>query len=236
MDFVDYEAIQRRLHKLGYNPGPIDGVRGRLTINAVKLFQAQNGLVVDGLVGPATYATLFGSTPAGRVSTIDQMPWMQEALRLVGLKEDTGLGSNPVLIDIAKALEIDYADDEIPWCGLFVGHCIGSSLPSEALPTLPLLARAWARFGVSCAPQIGAVLVFWRGSRNGSKGHVGFYHGEDATHFHVLGGNQSDTVNVSRIKRDRFLAARWPLTALAPSGQTVLAANNGQVQETDNEA
>lgn len=236
MAFVDYEIIQRRLHKLGYNPGPIDGVRGRLTINAVKLFQAQNGLVVDGLVGPATRAVLFDGTSAGKAASHDQMPWMQEAIRLIGLTEDRGAGSNPTLIDFGAALDIDYKNDDTPWCGLFVAHCIGSSLPNEALPTIPLLARAWRKFGISCAPQPGAVLVFWRGSPNGTKGHVGFYHGEDATHYHVLGGNQSDAVNVRRLDRARLLAARWPLTALAAAGHVTVAAANGEVADSVTEA
>jgi uncharacterized protein (TIGR02594 family) len=233
---VDYEAIQKRLHKLGYNPGPIDGVRGRLTINAIKLFQAQSGLVVDGIVGPATHAALFGGSSAGKAVAHDQMPWMQEAIRLIGLTEVRGPGSNPVLIDFGMALELDYKNDDTPWCGLFVAHCIGSSLPNEALPTTPLLARAWRKFGISCAPQLGAVLVFWRESPNSSKGHVGFYHGEDASHYHVLGGNQSDAVNVRRIERSRFLSARWPLTALAPTGQTSLASVDGQIEDSITEA
>lgn len=235
MDFVDYEAIQRRLHKLGYNPGPVDGIRGRLTINAVKLFQAHHGLVVDGLVGTSTYAMLFGSSAAGTASpTHDQMPWMQEAIRLIGLTEQPGPGSNPKLIAFGEALNIDYKSDDVPWCGLFVAHCVGSTLPSEGLPTSPLLAKAWRKFGIACTPQIGAILVFWREAPDSAKGHVGFYHGEDASHYHVLGGNQSDAVNIRRIGRDRFLAARWPLTALTPTGKTLLA--EGGVEPSITEA
>ena len=233
---VDYEAIQRRLHKLEYNPGPIDGVRGRLTINAIKLFQSQNDLVVDGLVGPNPRAALFRGSSPGIAVTHDLMPWMQEARRLIGLKEDVGPGSNPTLIDFGEALNIDYANDDVPWCGLFVAHCIGSSLPNEPLPTTPLLARAWRKFGQSCAPQSGAVLVFWRGSPDGIKGHVGFYEGEDPTHYHVLGGNQSDAVNVRRIERRRLLAARWPLSALAPTGQTLMASADNGVEASTTEA
>lgn len=236
IEVADYEAIQRRLHKLGYNPGPIDGVRGRLTINAVKLFQAQNGLVVDGLVGPATLAALLGAAVAEKVAPPDRTPWMHEAIRLIGLEETPGTASNVELVGFAQALDIDYASDDIPWCGLFVAHCIGSSLPNEGLPTLPLLARAWRKFGFSCPPQFGAVLVFWRGSPDGTLGHVGFYHGEDATHYHVLGGNQSDAVNIRRVERGRLLGARWPLTALPPSGQTTIAAAEGKISDSVKEA
>ncbi|MBP7242009.1 peptidoglycan-binding domain-containing protein [Amaricoccus sp.] len=44
----------QRLHKLGFNPGDVDGVRGRQTINAIKRFQESKGLVADGVVGRAT--------------------------------------------------------------------------------------------------------------------------------------------------------------------------------------
>jgi len=52
----------------------------------------------------------------------------------------------------------------------------------------------------------GAVLVF---ERPGG-GHVGFYVGEDATAYHVLGGNQGDAVTIARIAKDRCIARRWP--------------------------
>lgn len=47
--------IQRKLNELGYDSGAVDGVNGRLTKNAVRRFQAENGLkLVDGIVGIET--------------------------------------------------------------------------------------------------------------------------------------------------------------------------------------
>lgn len=46
--------IQGDLHSLGYNPGPKDGVMGKSTREAIKAFQRDNGLVVDGQPGPMT--------------------------------------------------------------------------------------------------------------------------------------------------------------------------------------
>lgn len=218
---ADWKKIQTRLTKLGYNPGPIDGIRGRKTTNAIKRFQERKFLVADGIVGPVTWRALFGPADGGETPTYDDMPWYDEAKRLIGTREISGSDSNEVILDWAEDLDIDYADDDIPWCGLFVAHCIGSTLGDEPLPDNPLGARRWMGFGQSVEPQLGSVLVFWRGSRNGWKGHVGFYHGEDRTHFHVLGGNQSNAVNVKRIPRDRLLGARWPISAGAPTGTTV---------------
>lgn len=41
-----------------HNPGPIDGVFGAKTDQAVKQFQARHGLLVDGIAGPQTFAKL----------------------------------------------------------------------------------------------------------------------------------------------------------------------------------
>lgn len=54
----EVEMLQRILFSIGYNPGPIDGIFGVLTQKAVMRFQANNGLVPDGIVGPKTYAVL----------------------------------------------------------------------------------------------------------------------------------------------------------------------------------
>jgi peptidoglycan hydrolase-like protein with peptidoglycan-binding domain/DNA invertase Pin-like site-specific DNA recombinase len=50
--------LQRRLRRLGVNPGPIDGRYGPLTQSAVERFQAKRGLPVDGIAGPQTLRTL----------------------------------------------------------------------------------------------------------------------------------------------------------------------------------
>jgi hypothetical protein len=63
-------AIQRRLNQVGCGPVAEDGVFGPETADAVELFQArsvdQHGspLLVDGSVGPMTWAALFGAVPA----------------------------------------------------------------------------------------------------------------------------------------------------------------------------
>jgi len=40
--------VQAGLVKLGYDPGPIDGVQGTMTTNAIKAYQRDNGLAQDG--------------------------------------------------------------------------------------------------------------------------------------------------------------------------------------------
>ncbi len=137
------------------------------------------------------------------------VPWLAEAERLKGLREVPGPGSNATITGWAKErggwIETFYTGDDIPWCGLFVAHCMHvARLPS---PKNPLAALAWSEWGRALSsPAPGAVLVF---KRPGG-GHVGFYVGEDAEALHVLGGNQSDAVCVTRIARERLIAVRWP--------------------------
>ena len=214
--------IQTALKTKGYDPGPIDGIRGRLTISAIKAFQAAHGLQVDGIAGPKTLAKLFpAGSPEGQAPLVPVAhSWMGEAVRLIGVTEDMSDDDNPLIIGWARDLDIDYNDDAIPWCGLFVAHCIGSQLTEEPLPNYPLSARAWQKFGTDCSPQLSAVMVFWRGSPSGALGHVGFYVGEDKDAYHILGGNQSNAVTVTRLAKGRLLKSRWPSTALAPDGTT----------------
>ena len=53
--------IQGQLANLGYDVAA-DGAFGPATAEAVKAFQASQGLEPDGLVGPATYAALLGKS------------------------------------------------------------------------------------------------------------------------------------------------------------------------------
>ena len=54
-------ALQQRLKDLGYYNGNVDGDFGGGTQEAVRLFQSQNGLDVDGVSGGATLAAVFAS-------------------------------------------------------------------------------------------------------------------------------------------------------------------------------
>ncbi len=233
---LEIRRIQQALAHKGFDPGIIDGVWGRRTEGAVRAFQAANGLAVDGIVGKNTRLSLFGAVDEVS-STIDPaLVWFQEARRLIGVTEKPGSKNNLEILDWADDLDIAYGADSIPWCGLYVAHCIGSTLSREPLPTNPLGARNWMRFGAPCEPQIGAVLVFWRGSKNGWKGHVGFYAGEEKGGiFQVLGGNQSEKVSIARIKSDRLLGTRWPATVpFMETGQQIVKKGSSAI--SDNEA
>lgn len=121
---------------------------------------------------------------------------------------------------------------EVAWCGAFVATCMRKYDPDINLPENPLGARQWNTFGKSCSPVFGSILVFWRGSPSGWKGHVGFYHAEDSGAYHVLGGNQSNAVTVTRIAKNRLLGARWP-AGVDVTGNRVTVNSSGQPLSTN---
>ena len=54
----DVIILQRRLRQWDYYDGPISGVFGEQTYQAVRRFQSRNGLRVDGVVGSETWGAL----------------------------------------------------------------------------------------------------------------------------------------------------------------------------------
>lgn len=138
-----------------------------------------------------------------------------EALKHYGTLEHRGKDNNP---DITKwAAEIGgsvakvYVADEIPWCGLFMA--IVAKRSDKEVVKDPLWALNWGTFGQSAnQAMLGDVLVFVRKTSTGAKaGHVGLYVGHDSAAFHVLGGNQSDSVTITRIAKNRLYAIRRPV-------------------------
>ena len=70
------KALQEKLNALGYNCGTADGTYGTKTVSAVKKFQQDHALTVDGIAGMATQAALdeaakgdAGQIPAGSPGT-----------------------------------------------------------------------------------------------------------------------------------------------------------------------
>ncbi len=55
---TDVTYLQQRLTARGYGVGAIDGVFGIKTLEAVRAFQAENNLVIDGIAGPKTWEIL----------------------------------------------------------------------------------------------------------------------------------------------------------------------------------
>lgn len=146
------------------------------------------------------------------MTTATEPAWLRAARAKLGTREAPGAANSPTIMGWAKklgtkVLGMVYNADSVPWCGLFVATCLAED--GIAAAPIAVRAKAWAAWGVALRPEKlapGAVLVF---ERPGG-GHVGFYVGEDAAAYHVLGGNQGDAVTVTRIGKDRCIARRWP--------------------------
>lgn len=221
------ETVQQRLQELGYYAGRIDGDGGDMTSRAVVDFKTAHGMAQRDYVGPLTLALLFSDAAKPREHAPGQPPatkpaWYVEGASRLGLNERT---DNAELRAWLRSDGATLGDPALsPWCGDFVETCIRRTLPEEPVPENPYLARNWLAFGKECGIVLGAVAVFWRGSRAGTSGHVAFVAGDDATTVHVLGGNQSDGVSITRLGKDRLLGCRWPLSAPMVTTQVTLAA------------
>jgi uncharacterized protein (TIGR02594 family) len=225
--------LQTVLAGLGFPPGPIDGIPGVKTTQAVRNYQMSRRLVPDGVVGPKTLAALqkdgyrivqtigqqggFAVKEAAGARSL--LPWYDVALANIGVAEIKGPQHSPTIMGWiqmigARALGIAVKDDETAWCGTFTAMCILRGLPGEPLPPIVVRAKSWEKFGIPLLNgSLGCVVVF---DREGG-GHVGFYAGEDATHIHVVGGNQGNRVSRMRLEKGRLTAYRWPSTVPRPT-------------------
>lgn len=158
-----------------------------------------------------------------------------EAMKFLGLKEIKGAVNNKTITDWANEVGGKVADvyksDEIAWCGLFLAMLAVRT--KRTLPKDPLWALNWNTFGNRVEKEdamLGDVLVF---IRNGG-GHVGLYVGEDKTAFHVLGGNQSDSVCITRILKSRLYGVRRPSYKSQPiSVKKYYLSNSGKLSTNE---
>ena len=138
---------------------------------------------------------------------IDQpLPWITEAFNYKGMREIVGIRHNSNIIKWLINLGAWWRDDETPWCGTFVAHCLTTT--KRAIPTFWMRAKAYASNGtVLSQPAYGCLGVM---SRKGG-GHVCFIIGQTSDNrLVVIGGNQNNAVSVASYPRSRFDAFVWP--------------------------
>lgn len=148
--------------------------------------------------------------------------WLKTARSYLGQDEVPGSASNPVILQMAAAIgakyprqrayAATYTNDDIKWCGVFTGACLAINDVEPIFGATAtdrwMWAQAWKQFGIALdQPRIGCIVVFAR--------HVGFYVGEDGDYYLILGGNQSNTVKISRFAKSSAEALRWPATLSA---------------------
>ncbi len=133
-------------------------------------------------------------------------PWMPIALSMNGLSEVKGSAHSAEILQMWKDIKRGgIKDDETPWCAAFVGACLErAGIKSSRFES----AKSYMQWGIPLAePIVGCIVVF---TRQGG-GHVGFVAGQDrAGNLMVLGGNQSDAVNIKAFPKTRVTGYRWP--------------------------
>ncbi|WP_435781796.1 TIGR02594 family protein [Providencia hangzhouensis] len=133
--------------------------------------------------------------------------WLIEARKEIGVSEHTVSGSQAVdqmWID-SKLRGLVGTARKVPWCAGFVNAMLERA---GIRSTRSDSSRSYLAFGtVLNEPAYGCVVVF---SRSGG-GHVGFVVGKtESGQLMVLGGNQSDAVNIKSFSLDRVTGYRWP--------------------------
>jgi uncharacterized protein (TIGR02594 family) len=225
--------IQARLKAHGFDPGPIDGIQGRKTSAAIIAFKVAKGLAPRDYVGPITLAELR-KVPSTRIAPPEikgEPVWLRRARQEIGVREIPGPKHNARILGYWERAKLPFRDDETPWCAGFVGAMLEDC---GIISTRSGMARSYQRWGQPCRAVPGAVVVFWRGSKTGPSGHVGFLTGRDQSgNLMVLGGNQGDAVNIKPFSSSRVLDYRWP-AAFDPSGEPLeVIASDGRVSTNE---
>lgn len=138
---------------------------------------------------------------------MNELPWVAEARKHIGLAEIPGKNHNPKIINWLISLGAWWRDDETPWCGVFVAYCLKTA--GRPIPKHWYRAKEYENYGTDLTkPAYGCFAVM---SRQGG-GHVGIVVGEVSKggDLLVLGGNQGNKVSIARFPRSRVTAYVWP--------------------------
>jgi uncharacterized protein (TIGR02594 family) len=135
-------------------------------------------------------------------------PWLAIAYAELGVKEVTGSGDNPRIVQYLRSTNLSAPfrnNDETAWCSGFANWCVEQA---GFAGTDSAAAISWGLWGKeTSSPGAGDVVVFNWGNGHG---HVGFFVGFSGTSVQVLGGNQSDAVTVKNWPKAKVWRYRKP--------------------------
>jgi uncharacterized protein (TIGR02594 family) len=140
--------------------------------------------------------------------------WLKAAFKDLGLHEIRGPRHNARVLEMFRIAGHDEIhDDETAWCSAAENTWM---VESGIRGTGSLAARSWLAWGkkldTSKTIPRGAVLIFRRGTSS-YQGHVCTLLEDMGEFLKVIGGNQSDAVTVTTMRRAPLIGARWPDTA-----------------------
>ena len=135
-----------------------------------------------------------------------ELPHIAIARKYIGLSEIGATNKHPTIDAWAKSLSGKWLIGQ-PWCGTFCAQVfkeagLGSKIPKEFFR-----AKEWEKAGTKLdKPAYGCIVTF---TRDGG-GHVGFVVGKTSKGMlKVLGGNQSNQVNIMDFDPKRVTSYRW---------------------------
>lgn len=126
----------------------------------------------------------------------------------IGVREIEGGKSNPRVMEYFKKVGHSWVkDDSTAWCAAYVGWCLEMA---GIKSTRKLNARSYLKLGTEVkTPQKGDIVILWRVKKNSAYGHVAFFEGFTPDgNLLLLGGNQSNEVNISEYPISRLLGYR----------------------------
>ena len=135
------------------------------------------------------------------------------ARKYIGLTEIKASNRHPTIDAWAKTLSGKWLLGQ-PWCGTFCAQVFKEAGLGHKIPKEFFRAKAWENAGTKLdKPAYGCVVTF---TRDGG-GHVGFVVGKTKTGMlKVLGGNQSNAVNIADFDPKRVTSYRWISSGTVP--------------------
>lgn len=132
---------------------------------------------------------------------------LEVALSQWGTKSITGPRHNQTIVSYFKEIKASWVkNDDTAWCAAFVNWVL---MKSGYAFNSKLNARSFLEYGTPTkTPTTGDIVVFWRIAPNTVYGHVGFFIKEENDMIYCLGGNQSETVNVTAFSKKNLLGYR----------------------------
>lgn len=140
------------------------------------------------------------------MSAKPELKHVEIARKYIGIKEIGSTNRGKEIDEWATSLSGKWLIGQ-PWCGTFCAQVFKEAGLSAKVPKSFFRAKEWASTGTKLTkPAYGCVAVL---DREGG-GHVGIVVGKTKSgKIKLLGGNQSDGVNIMDFEPSRITAYRW---------------------------
>lgn len=181
---------------------PTEEVSAEIPPQDFEVFQPPSQLDIIPAEAPEKARMANASDPEATVSAKSPIEFAKAYLG------QTESENHQVLSSFVREAISDFGDvRQTAWCAGFVNAALREA---DLGGTNSLMARSFLQWGKEVeTPQEGDVVVFWRGSPDSWKGHVGFFAGyDDAGDILVLGGNQGNSVSIKSYPKERLLGTR----------------------------